>query len=254
MLYVVGGEQTLYFRQLKAALAKLGHEWADRIEHINFGMMRFLDPETGKATTGSTRRGVTILLDEVLEEAIAKAREKIEQNADRFEPDTDRDELAAQVGIGAVIFGDLSVRRMRDVVFDWDKMLDFEGDTGPYVQYAHARLCSIIRKAGDGRTETVDYAQLEMPEEWTLVRHLARFPEAVRRAGAENEPSVIAGYLLELCADFSSYYSAGMRDASLRVLCDNDALRAARLELVEAARQVIRTGLGLLGIAAPERM
>jgi arginyl-tRNA synthetase len=254
MLYVVGGEQTLYFNQLKAALSKLGHDWADRIEHINFGMMRFLDPETGKATTGSTRRGVTILLDEVLDEAVAKAREKIDQNADRFEPDTDRDELAAQVGIGAVVFGDLSVRRMRDVVFDWDKMLDFEGDTGPYVQYAHARLCSIMRKAGEERPDRVDCARLDMPEEWVLVRHLSRFPDAVRRAGAENEPSVIAGYLLELCADFSSYYSAGMRDAALRVLCDDEATRAARLALVEAARQVIRTGLGLLGIAAPERM
>jgi arginyl-tRNA synthetase len=254
MLYVVGGEQTLYFNQLRAALRKLGHDWADRIEHVNFGMMRFLDPETGKATTGSTRRGVTVLLDEVLEEAIAKAREKIDQNADRFEPDTDRDALAAQVGIGAVIFGDLSVRRMRDVIFDWDKLLDFEGDTGPYIQYAHARLCSILRKADGERPESVDYSLLNTPEEWTLVRHLARFPEAVRRAGAENEPSVIASYLLELCADFSSYYSAGMRDAALRVLCDDDGVRAARLGLVEAARRVIRMGLGLLGIAAPERM
>jgi len=253
-LYVVGSEQSLYFRQLKGVLRKMGYEWADRIEHVQFGLIKFRDPETGQARVGSTRRGEILLLEDVLNEALERARAKVAQNAERFEEGADLDELAAQVGIGAVIFSDLSVRRTRDVVFDWDRMLDFEGDTGPYVQYAHARLCSILRKAGQQVSEGVDFSRLSLPEEWVLLRHLERFPAAIRRAADENEPSVIAGYLLELCADFSSYYSAGMREPALRVLCPDEATRAARLLLVDAARHVIRKGLGLLGIAAPERM
>ena len=252
-LYVVGSEQQLYFRQLKAALKALGHEWTDRIEHIHFGMMKFAD-ESGDAVKGSTRKGITITLDEVLEEAVRKARQKIDENADRIDASADRDELAEQIGIGAAIFCQLSVRRVRDVLFDWDKILEFEGDTGPYVQYAHARLCSILRKAEEDVTPDADCARLDMPEEWTLVRHLERFPAAIRRAAAEHEPSILATYLLDLCADFSSYYSAGMKEPDRRVLCADAATRAARLLLVDAARHVIRSGLELLGIAAPERM
>ena len=253
-IYVVGGEQTLYFQQLKAALRRMGHEWADRMEHVSFGLIKFRDPETGQARVGSTRRGEVLLLEDVLAEALQRARAKVEENRERFEEGADLEALAAQIGIGAVIFSDLSVRRTRDVVFDWDRMLDFEGDTGPYVQYAHARLCSILRKAGQEVGDEVDFARLALPEEWVLVRHLERLPQAIARAAAENEPSVIASYLLELCADFSSYYSAGMREPELRVLCPDEPTRAARLMLVDAVRHVIRNGLALLGMAAPERM
>jgi arginyl-tRNA synthetase len=253
-IYVVGGEQTLYFQQLKAVLRRMGDDWADRMEHVSFGMIKFRDPETGELRLGSTRSGDVVLLEDVLAEALQRARAKVAENRDRFEEGADLEALAAQIGIGAVIFSDLSVRRTRDVVFDWDRMLDFEGDTGPYVQYAHARLCSILRKAGREVSEDADAARLALEEEWVLLRHLERFPRAVERATAENEPSVIAGYLLELCADFSSYYSAGMREPQLRVLCPDEATRAARLLLVDAARHVIRKGLALLGIAAPERM
>jgi arginyl-tRNA synthetase len=253
-LYVVGNEQSLHFRQLKGALKRMGHEWADRIVHVNFGLIKFRDPATGKARVGSTRRGEMLLLKDVLDEAEARARSKIEENAERLDPEADLDELAAQVGIGAVVFRQLSTRRTRDVVFDWDRMLDFEGDTGPYVQYAHARLCSILRKAGKEAGDAVDYSLLSAPEEWVLVRHLERFPQSLRRAAAEYEPSVVATYLLELCADFSTYYSAGMREPERRVLCDDRRLREARLALVEATRHVIRNGLALLGIAAPDRM
>jgi len=253
-LYVVGNEQSLHFSQLRAVLKKMGHEWADRVVHVNFGLIRFRDPETGEARMGSTRRGEGLLLEDVLKEAVSRARAKIEENRDRFEEGTDLDELAAQVGIGAVVFSELSTRRTRDVVFDWESMLDFEGDTGPYAQYAHARLCSILRKAAQAVSPEVDFSRLDMPEEWTLVRHLERFPTAVRRAADEYEPSVVASYLLELCSDFSSYYSAGMREPDRRVLCADAETRAARLVLVDAARHVIRNGLGILGIGAPERM
>jgi arginyl-tRNA synthetase len=253
-VYVVGNEQTLYLNQLKAALRQMGHDWAERLVHVNFGLIKFRDAETGEARKGSTRRGELLLMQEVLDEAVERARAKIEENADRFDEGADLAELAEQVGIGAVLFRQMSVGRTRDVVFDWDRMLDFEGDSGPYVQYAHARLCSILRKAGGEPTPDADFSLLDMPEEWTLVRHLERFPEAVRRAAEEYEPSVIARYLLELCGDFSSYYSAGMREPERRVLCDDPRVRAARLLLVDAARYVIRSGLGLLGVAAPERM
>jgi len=253
-LYVVGNEQALHFNQLKATLRRMGHDWADRIMHVGFGLMRFRDAETGQARKGSTRRGELLLLEDVLEEAVRRARAKIEANAERFGGQADIDELAAQVGVGAVIFSDLCTRRNRDVIFEWETALDFEGDTGPYVQYAHARLCSILRKAREPVTPEVDFSLLALPQEWTLVRHLEGFPGLVRRAAAECEPFLVAGYLLELCADFSTYYSAGMREPSLRVLCAGDELRRTRLLLVDAVRHVVRNGLELLGLSAPERM
>lgn len=253
-LYVVGNEQSLYFQQLKAVLAKMGHHWADRIVHVNFGLIKFLDAETGNARVGSTRSGDMLLLEDVLQEAVQRARAKIEDNRNRFEDGADLDELAEKVGIGAVIFRELSTRRTRDVVFDWERMLDFEGDTGPYVQYAHARLCSILRKAGEDASLEVDFSRLSLPEEWTLVRHLEGFAHALHRATADYEPSAVATYLLDLCADFSAYYSAGMREPERRVLCQDGEVRAARLLLVDAIRRVIRSGLELLGVAAPERM
>jgi len=253
-LYVVGGEQKLHFRQLRTVLKLMGHEWADRIEHVDFGLIKFVDPETGEARKGSTRMGRTVLLEDLLRGGIEKAAEKIRENLDKLEEGADVDELAAQVGIGAVIFGDLSVRRTKDITFDWDRMLDFQGDTGPYVQYAHARLCSILRKAGEEVRPDADPALLELPEEWALVRLLEDYPARVRAAADNREPSIIANYLLELCAQFSTYYSAGMREAQRRVLCDDARTRAARMLLVDAVRHVVCNGLTLLGVAAPQRM
>ena len=254
MLYVVGSEQRLHFQQLEKVLELMGYEWADRLEHIDFGLLKFLDPETGKAQKGSTRRGEMILLEDVLKEGVKKAKEKMLDSADRFGEADDLDGLAASVGIGAVVFSTLSVKRSKDIVFDWDRMLDFEGDTGPYVQYAHARLCSIQRKAGRLPTDEVDYGLLRLPEEWNLVRKIDAFSAAVALAGQTREPSVVAAYLLELCAGFSTYYSAGMREPELRVLCSDDSTRAARLLLVGCIKQVIGDGLELLGVDAPERM
>ena len=253
-LYVVGNEQALHFDQLKAVLRGMGCPWADRMEHVSFGLMKFRDAETGRARKGSTRGGEMLLLDDVLREAVERAAQKLHENADRLEEDAPLGELAAQIGIGAVIFSDLSTRRARDVLFDWDKVLDFEGATGPYVQYAHARLCSILRKADRPVPPDVDFALLALPEEWALVRQLGDFPRRVRRAAADCEPFVIVGYLLDLCAEFSTYYSAGMREPARRVLCPDRELSAARLLLTQATRHVIRNGLRLLGMSAPERM
>lgn len=253
-LYVVGNEQKLHFQQVKQVLELMGYDWADRIEHVDFGLLKFKDPETGKARTGSTRTGEMLLLEDVLKQGIERAREKLEQNQDRLEEDADIESLAADIGIGAVVFSDLCVRRTKDVIFDWDKMLDFEGATGPYLQYAHARLCSILRKSTDDVTPDVDFSCLQLPEEWSLVRKLEFYPEEIARAAQTNEPSILANYLLDLCAEFSAYYSAGMREKERRVLCEDPETRAARLLLVDGIRHVIRNGLSLLGIAAPERM
>ena len=254
IIYVVGGEQKLHFQQLRGALALMGHEWADRVEHVDFGLIKFRDPETGEARKGSTRKGEVILLQDVLDEARERARAKINENLDRMAQGADVAELAAQVGIGAVVFGDLAVKRSKDVVFDWDRMLDFEGDTGPYVQYAHARLCSILRKAGCDVDPQADCGLLVLPEEWALVRLIEDFPARIGAAAQQREPSVITNYLLDLCACFSTYYSAGMREPGRRVLCEDAALKAARLLLVDAARHTIGNGLALLGVAAPESM
>lgn len=253
-LYVVGSEQKLHFRQVKKVLELMGHRWADRLEHVDFGLLKFKDPETGEARTGSTRTGRVLLLEDVLKQGIEKAREKIRENLDRLDEGADVDDLAAAIGTGAVVFSDLCVRRTRDVIFDWDKMLDFEGATGPYVQYAHARLTGIMRKSPEEVTPDVDFSLLRLPEEWNLIRKIELFPEAVARAAGSNEPSIVANYLLELCAEFSAYYSAGMREKDRRVLCDDADVRAARLLLVDAIRHVIRNGLTLLGLEAPERM
>jgi len=252
--YVVGGEQKLYFRQLRRALELMGHPWADRIEHVDFGLIKMLDAESGYGSKASSRTGDIVLLEDVLTEAIDRARQKIQENLDRFEEGADVEGMAAQVGLGAVVFSDLCVRRSKDVTFDWDRMLDFEGDTGPYVQYAHARVSSILRKAGQEAEPGADFSLLSLPEEWALVRLVEDFPARIQAAAENREPSVIANYLLELCALFSTYYSAGMRQPQRRVLCDDAETRAARLLLVSAVRHVIRSGLWLLGMDAPERM
>ena len=253
-LYVVGNDQKLHFTQLRKVLELMGHEWADRIEHVDFGLIKFRDVATGKALKGSTRRGEMVPLEDVLNEGIEKARQKILDNLDRLEQWADIDKLAAEVGISAVVFSDLSVKRIKDVIFDWDRMLDFEGDTGPYVQYAHARLCSILRKAGEDVNAEADCTPLKLPEEWALVQMVEDFPAKVEAAAESREPSFIANYLLELCSQFSTYYSAGMREPERRVLCEDVRTRSARLLLVSAVRYVIRNGLTLLGVGAPERM
>jgi arginyl-tRNA synthetase len=236
-LYVVGGDQRLHFQQIKYVLKRMGIEWEDRIEHVDFGMLRL--PE-GKM---STRQGKVVFLEDVLDGAVEEARKIIEEKNPNLEGAA---EIAEMVGVGAVVFNDLKRERTKDIEFVWSEVLSFEGDTGPYVQYTHARLASILRKAEPGAMENADYACLE--ESATLLLNLGRFPAVLQRAADNTEPSEVTQYLLALARDINSWIAAN------RVLGQEPATTAARLQVVEAARQTIHIGLGLLGVGAPDSM
>jgi len=246
-LYVVGSSQKLHFRQLRAVLARMGVEWVDRVEHVDFGMLSL--PE-GKM---ATREGKVVLVDEVLDRAVEEARRIIEANEaekrERGKPLLeDPDAIAEEVGIGAVIFNDLKRERVKDVKFVWEEVLSFEGETGPYVQYTHARLASILRKA-DAAGAPRDGADLALLDDaGGILLALGRFPAVLRSAADQAEPSEIAQYLLGLCREVSSWYTGH------RVLGQEAPLTAARLSLVSGAKTVIGNGLRLLGLAAPEEM
>jgi arginyl-tRNA synthetase len=246
-LYVIGHEQALHFLQLKRVLRRAGHAWESGIRHVPFGLVLM------GGTKAATREGNVVLLMDVLDDAVAKVEGVIREK----DPDlADPARVAREVGVGAVVFNDLKNRRTNDVEFDLDAILSFEGKTGPYVMYSHARACSILRRHGaPAPAPAADAgARLSDPSEVALVRVLARFPERVARAVETDEPSEVATHLLDLCEAFHAYHTKGGRDPALRVLCDDPALRAARLSLVDAVRTVLANGLRWLGIAAPEAM
>ena len=244
-LYVVGSEQKLHFRQLKAALEKMGRPEAERVEHVPFGLILAQNPDSGKWEKFATRGGNAIFLDEVLDEAVARARQVI---ADKNPDLQDADEVAEQVGVSAVVFNDLKNARIKDVKFDLEAMTNFDGETGPYVQYAVARLSSILRKAGESPDlEAVDYSLLADAD--AVLLKMLDFGPALQRAVDQNEPSVITNLMIEIASEIHGYL---VEHHVLRA--EDDDLRRARLSLVAAARDLLKTGLGLLGVATPERM
>jgi arginyl-tRNA synthetase len=243
-LYVVDKGQTLHFRQWIRVLEKAGLSFAKHIEHVAFGQVRFEGRKTG------TRSGNVLRLREVLEEAAEAIRAKI---AEKNPALPDKESVARQVGIGAVVFADLATQRERDVDFDWDRMLSFEGDTGPYVQYAHARTASILRRAPSG-LPAPDPRRLALPEEAGVLKVVADFADRVEKAAADAEPYHLTTFLLDLCAAFSKWYDLGNRDPALKVLCEDRDTAAARLALVRAVETTLARGLDLLGIAAPAEM
>jgi len=237
-LYVVAYQQDLHFRQLFKTLELMGCDWAKDCEHVSFGMVSF------EGQSLSTRKGHVVYLDDVLDKAVEKALAIIEEKSPDLE---NKEEVARQVGIGAVIFFDLYNSRIKDIDFWWDRALNFDGETGPYVQYTHARSCSVLRKAGTCGAAP-DYDGLATPEAQDVVRLLEQFPGAVSEAIARNEPSMITRYSVSLAQAFNKFYYEN------RILDDDMGVRAARLELTRDTRQVIATALRLIGIAAPERM
>jgi arginyl-tRNA synthetase len=235
-LYVVGQEQTIHFRQVIGVLEKLGMPWADQMVHIPFGL--FL--QGGKKM--STKKGRVVLLEEVLKEAIAIAHTNIKEKNPNLENAL---ETARWVGTGAVIFHDLKNDRMNDIEFSLGEMLTFEGETGPYVQYTHARAHSILRKAAP--SEQTDFSGLKDPESWELIKMLNKYPEAVRDAYVNYSPSIVAKYLLAVSKAFNKYYG------KTRIVEEN-AEMPSRLLLVKAVTDTLSDGLSLLGIKAPKQM
>ncbi|HRC57831.1 MAG TPA: arginine--tRNA ligase, partial [Kofleriaceae bacterium] len=254
-LYVVDRGQALHFRQLFAALGLAGHEWASRCEHVPFGLVRLGGKKTG------TRAGNVVLLKEVFADATDDVTPRIAENQAQLPPEQVA-ETARMVGIGAVVFANLVTQREKDVDFTWEKVVSLDGDSGPYLQYSHARCASILRKAGwtssnveaAAEAEQLDFSRLAHDAEWAVARRLLDFPEIVARAAQSCEPHGICHYLLDLAGDFSRWYTAGNGDATLRVLCDDEDTRRVRLMLTAAVRATMARGLGLLGMGAPDAM
>lgn len=236
-IYVVGAEQSNHFAQLKAVLAEMGFTWADQIHHVSFGLMSL----NGKKM--STRKGNVIQLEKVLDDSIRLAREQIAQK----NPDlANADQVAQQVGVGAVIFHDLKNERTNSIDFKLEDVVKFEGETGPYVQYAHARAESVLRKAGHPDFQGADLT-VTGEEAWAIVKKLGQYQETIVRAAQEYDPSLIGKYALTLAKLFNQYY------AHTRIL-DDDADRISRLALVAAVSAVLKSALALLGVAAPDEM
>jgi arginyl-tRNA synthetase len=248
-LYVVDRGQALHFRQLFKLLEKMGHDWAARCEHVPYGLVK-----TGNKKA-ATRLGNVVLMREVFTIAEGMVRERIAETNPALAPAL-VDEVARQVGIGAVVFANLAPQRDKDIDFDIDHAASLEGDSGPYLQYSHARCAAIGRKAGEQVTslDGVDVSRLTSDFEWKIARRLLDFPDIVVRTAEACEPHLICHYLLSLAADFSHWYTVGGKDPENRVLTDDAATRRARLALVAAVQATLRDGLALLGIAAPDQM
>jgi arginyl-tRNA synthetase len=224
----------------------LGEDYADRLVHVDFGWIKFED----KAM--STRSGTLIFLEDVIDTATKKAAEIIKEK----NPDLPNlDQTARMIGVGAVIFADLSVKKHKDVNFSWEEVLNFEGETGPYLQYTYARLSALERKYGKEITGDVDFGLFDSPEEKELLLQLYRFGSVVELAADRYEPNFIAEYLLELAAVFNRFYQHKDADGRLvKIISENQRETAARMLLVTSVRTVLREGLRLMGIQTPEEM
>ena len=246
-LYVVDRGQGLHFKQLFRTLELAGLEWSSRCQHVPFGLVRV----GGKKTT--SRGGNVVLLKEVFAEATQRAATKIKEN----NPDWSAEKTASTagiVGIGAVVFANLMSQRDKDVDFEWEDVLSTSGDSGAYIQYAHARCCRTIEKGGQGVPEDADLSLLDQPSEWALALSLCQLADVVAKAADHNDPHLLSRYLLDLVAIFSSWYTGGGQDKSLKILCDDPGRQKARLVLMAITRSVLAEGLRILGVRAPDAM
>ncbi len=238
-LYVVAYQQDLHFRQLFKVMELLGWDWAKGCEHVNFGMVSF------EGQTLSTREGRIVYLEDLLNIAVEKARAIIEEKSPELD---DKDSVARQIGVGAVIFFALYNNRIKDIDFYWDRALNFEGETGPYVMYTHARCASVLRKAEGMGGGNPDFSALSDPEAQDVVRLIEQFPAVLRAALDKSEPSMITRFSVDLAQAFNKFYYEH------KILDDDPGARDARLLLTRAVKSVVREALNLISIEAPERM
>ncbi|MBC6361216.1 arginine--tRNA ligase [Lactobacillus apis] len=239
MLYVVGNEQAQHFVELKTVLKKMGYDWADRIHHVPFGLIT----QNGKKL--STRKGNVVFLDQVLGDAVDLARKQIDQKNPNL---ANKEQVAHDVGVGAVIFHDLKNDRIENFDFDLDEVVRFEGDTGPYVQYTNARAQSVLRKAAKmGQEPNLSNNSLNDDWSFSVAKALADFPRIIARSSDKFEPSVIAKYALDVAKKFNKYY------ANVKILTEDEQINS-RLALVEATSIVLTEALRLLGVNAPKEM
>lgn len=237
-LYVTGLEQKLHFAQWFKVIELMGYDWYKGLVHIPYGLVSL---KSGKI---STRKGNVLYAEDILNESIQKIREIIaEKNPDL----PDKETVAKQVGIGAIIFNDLYNQRIKDVIFDWDKLLNFDGETGPYVQYTYARAASVMRKVGDIPT-TYDYDVLTDEASMALLKEISRYPEVVKDASEKYEPFVIARYAVALAQAFNKFY----HDCQINV--EDDNVKYTRANVVNMTKSILKDALDLLGIACPEQM
>ncbi|MDD6214652.1 MAG: arginine--tRNA ligase [Firmicutes bacterium] len=240
-IYVVGTPQALHFKQIFAVMKKAGWDWADDCVHVGFGLVKFPDKKL------STRHGDVVFLEDVLKESVQKTYDIIAENSPEME---NKQEVAQKIGIGAILYTFLKNSREKDIVFSWDSMLDFEGESAPYVQYSYARGKSILRRSGECDFDGADFSAVTSDDEYALVSQLNEFGTAVADAADKNEPFYVNRYVTNLARLFNKFYN------SCPILKENVApeVKKARLAIVSATCEVIHSALGLLGIETVESM
>lgn len=237
-LYVTGLEQKLHFAQVFKVIELMGNDYAKNLVHIPYGLVSL---KSGKI---SSRKGNVIFAEDLLRESINKTTSIIEEK----NPDIpDKEEVAKQVGIGAIIFNDLYNQRIKDVIFDWNKLLNFDGETGPYVQYTYARASSVLRKIGEV-PDTIDYTLLTNEASIGLLKEIERYPQVIKDAAERYEPSVIARYSIDLAHAFNKFYH------ECQINVEDETTKYTRTNVVKIARYIIKDALSLLGIQCPEQM
>lgn len=239
-LYVTGQEQKLHFKQVFKVIELMGYDYYKDLIHVPYGLVSLGGEKL------SSRHGNVIYAEDIINQTIDKVKEIMDEK----NPDIpDRDETARKVGVGAIIFNDLFNQRIKDVSFSWDKMLNFEGETGPYVQYTYARCSSVLKKSGESEIpESVDCSLLDDEPTINLLKEISRFPDVVKEAGDKMEPYLITRFCVSVAQLFNRFYHEN------KINVEDENLKLARLKVVAITRTVIREGLALLGIECPEQM